>query len=99
MLETCAKDIKYGLEIKGPVGLETKALCMWIIKHGPSIGVGQGIICTLYILESGLVATFVRVMLAGQLAISSLDFVGSGVFIYAQGLVGILHKKKKQTAL
>jgi hypothetical protein len=37
-------------------------------------------------------------MLTGQAAIGSLDFVGGGVAINTQGLIGILHKKKKQTA-
>jgi hypothetical protein len=38
-------------------------------------------------------------MLTGQLAIGTFDFVWTGVAINAQGLVGILHKKKWQTAL
>jgi hypothetical protein len=52
----------------------------------------------LYFLKGLSVATAVRMMLAGQPAISTFNVFGGSVAINAQGLVWILHKKKKQTA-
>ena len=86
VLEFSAKHIKYGLEVKSAWS-ETlwtksfKATWLWVVECCSFVWIAQGIIGSLDLLEQGCVTTLVRMMLAGQLAIGTFDFIGAGVSI------------------
>ena len=85
LLEPGAKHIKDVIKVESTMlEVVTCVVCR-------RLGVGYGIVSALYFLETIFVTTFVRVMLAGQLAIGSFDFVGCGAGAHAQSLIRILH--------
>jgi hypothetical protein len=95
LLESGSKNVKHSLEIKSTIAGKSKIvkLLTWIVKGLATGRISQGVIRTLYFLETCFVSALVRVMLAGQLAVSSFDFVSGSVAINAQSLIGIVHKK------
>jgi hypothetical protein len=103
MMELCAKRIEYVFKVKGTIAtkIETESTLTTragIVIGRTSVGIAQGVIGLLYFLKLGFIPAFVRMVLTGQLAIGTFDFVWTGVAINAQSLIGILHKKKWQTA-